>query len=112
MRFLIQLIVTVAVCFLLQYFLPWWTMAIGAFAVGYLVKNKGYVSFLAGLVSVSFLWLGMAYYIDVSTDSILSEKVNRLLPVNSFLLTALVGGLVGGFAALTGSLLKIMNSPD
>ena len=112
MRFLIQLIVTAAVCFLLQYFLPWWTMAVGAFTVGYFIRNKGYVSFLAGLVGVSLLWLGMAYYIDVSTDSILTEKINRLLPVNSFLMTALVGGLVGGLAALTGSLLKIMNSPD
>jgi hypothetical protein len=48
----------------------------------------------------------MAYYIDSSTHSILTEKVNKLLPLNSFLLTALIGGLIGGFSALTGAFAK------
>jgi hypothetical protein len=48
----------------------------------------------------------MAFYIDQTTHSILTEKVNKLLPLNSLLITTLIGGLVGGFAALTGALLK------
>jgi hypothetical protein len=106
MKFAIQIIVTIIVCFLLQTFLPWWTMAIGAFVIGYTLGNNGYVSFAAGFLAVGLLWLGMAFYVDQSTHSILTEKVNRLLPLNSFILTTLIGGLVGGFAALTGSLLK------
>lgn len=106
MKFVIQIIATIIVCFLLQTFLPWWSMAVGSFAIGYALANKGYVSFTAGFLAVGLLWLGMAYYIDQSTNSILTEKVNRLLPLNSFILTALIGGLVGGFAALTGALLK------
>jgi hypothetical protein len=47
-----------------------------------------------------------AFYLDFKTDSILTAKVNQLLPINAFLLTALVGALVGGFAALTGTLFK------
>lgn len=73
-----------------------------AFAVG----NKSGVSFAAGFVGVGILWFGMAFYIDQATHSILTEKVNKLLPLNSFVLTTLIGGLVGGFAALTGALLK------
>lgn len=106
MKFVIQIITTIIACFLLQTFLPWWTMAIGAFVIGYILANKGYVSFTAGFLAVGLLWLGMAFYIDQSTHSILTEKVNRLLPLNSFILTTLIGGLVGGFAALTGALLK------
>jgi hypothetical protein len=106
MKFVIQIIATIIVCFLLQTFLPWWTMAIGAFTVGYILANKGYVSFAAGFLAVGLLWLGMAFYIDQSTYSILTEKINRLLPLNSFILTTLIGGFVGGFAALTGALLK------
>ena len=106
MRFLIQLSVTMVVCFILQYFLPWWTMAIGAGVAGSLFGNKSYVSFFAGLLGVTVLWLGMSFYIDSATHSILTEKVNKLLPLNVFLLTGLIGGLVGGLAALTGSLLK------
>lgn len=106
MKFLIQLLITIVVCFILQSFLPWWTMAVGAFTVAYLVGNKGFPSFLAGFIAVAILWLGMAFYIDALTNSILTEKINRLLPINAFVATLIVGGLVGGFASLTGALMK------
>ncbi len=105
MKFLYQTIITTALAFVLQLFLPWWTMAIAAAGVGYYFNIKGLLSFSAGFLGVGLLWLGMAMFIDVSTHSILTEKINRILPLNSFLLTTLIGGLVGGFAALTGSLL-------
>jgi hypothetical protein len=106
MKFLIQLLVTSVVCFALQSFLPWWTMAVGAFTVAYLMGNKGFPSFLAGFLGVAVLWVGMAYYIDALTHSILTEKINRLLPINAFVVTLIVGGLVGGFASLTGSMMR------
>jgi hypothetical protein len=106
MKFGIQLLATVIICFILQSFLPWWTMAVGAFAVAYLMGNKGFPSFLAGFLGVAVLWIGMAFYIDALSNSILTEKINRLLPINAFLATLIVGGLVGGFASLTGSLTR------
>ena len=106
MKFLYQLIATMILSFILQNFLPWWTMAIGAAALGYFFGNKGFVSFLIGFLGVGLLWLGMAMFIDVSTQSILTEKINKILPLNVFILTTLVGGLVGGLASLTGSLLN------
>ena len=106
MKFALQFILTIIVCFVLQSFLPWWTLAIGAFAVAYFSGNKSYLSFAAGFLGVAILWLGMAYYIDSSTHSILTEKVNKLLPLNSFVLTGLIGGLIGGLSALTGALAK------
>lgn len=106
MKFLIHVIATVMIGFVLQSFLPWWTMAVGAFTVAYLLGNKGLPSFVAGFCGVALLWVGMAFYIDALTHSILTEKINRLLPLNAFVLTLLVGGLVGGFASLTGALLK------
>ncbi len=105
MKFLYQLIATIIISFLLQYFLPWWTMAIGTFALGYFFSNKGFISFCAGFLGVGILWLGMAMFIDASNQSILSEKINRLLPLNVFVLTTLIGGLVGGLASLAGTLL-------
>jgi hypothetical protein len=106
MKFLAQLFVTAIVCFVLQYFLPWWTMALGAFAMGYLFNNSGLISFFAGLLGVALLWFAMASSIDRMTDSILTEKITNLIGLNVLLLTTLVGGLVGGFAALTGAMLK------
>ena len=57
-------------------------------------------------VAVALLWFGLSLYIDANTQSILTEKVSQLFPVNLFVLTTLIGGLVGGFASMTGSLLK------
>jgi hypothetical protein len=108
MNFMKQSLFTGALCLLLQYFLPWWTLVIGAFLGGYLFGRKGRVSFLAGLLGVGMLWLLTALWIDIQTQSILTEKIARLLlvknPVLLFLVTALIGGLPGGFAALTGTL--------
>ncbi|HTH56353.1 MAG TPA: hypothetical protein VL728_09925 [Cyclobacteriaceae bacterium] len=106
MKFLYQTVATIIGCFAVQYFLPWWTMAIIAFAFGYLFQNKGVVSFTSGFIGVGLLWFLVAYQIDAASHSILTEKINRIFPLNVFILTVIVGGLVGGFAALTGSLMN------
>ncbi|MCU0420871.1 MAG: hypothetical protein MUC38_14560 [Cyclobacteriaceae bacterium] len=104
MKFLIQLLVTAAVCALLQTFFPWWSLAVGCVAVGYGFDNGGFRSFAAGFLAVGLLWVGLSAFIDFQTASILTQKINRLLPVNAFLLTGMIGALVGGFASLTGAL--------
>ena len=81
-------------------------MAIGAVTVSYWYGNKSLQSFIVGFIATGLLWFGVAFYIDTSTHSILTEKVNKLLPLNSFLITTMVGGLVGGMASLTGAILK------
>jgi hypothetical protein len=106
MKFTLQTLATIAGCFLIQYFLPWWTMALVALVVGYIFHNRGTVSFTAGFLGAGLLWLAMAYYMDFATHSILTEKVSKLFPLNVFVMTAVIGGLVGGFAALTGTLLR------
>ena len=110
MNFLKQTLFTIAICFVLQYFLPWWTLVLGAMGAGFWFNNKGWVSFLAGLAGVGILWYVTAMVIDSQTQSILTEKVARLFPTKTpallFLITAIIGGLPGGFAALTGSLLR------
>ena len=106
MKFIIHMAVTIVTCFILQSFMPWWSMAVGCFVVAYFMGNKGLVSFGVGFLAVGLLWFGFAFYLDVVTNSILTEKINRLLPINSFALTILIGGLVGGFSSLTGSLLR------
>jgi cell division protein FtsX len=81
-------------------------MAIGAFLVGFVFSNSGFKSFLSGFIAIGLLWLGLALYVDNATHSILTEKISQLFPLNLFVLTTLIGGLVGGFASMTGALLK------
>jgi hypothetical protein len=56
------------------------------------------------------LWFIHAFIIDLQASAPLAEKIARLLMVQNkillFLLTAVIGGLVGGFATLSGALLK------
>ena len=106
MKFLYQTLATIIGCLVVQYFLPWWTIAIVAFGFGYYFNSKGAISFLSGFISVGILWLIMAYTIDASTKSILTEKINKLFPLNVYVLMIIVGGLVGGFAALTGAVMN------
>jgi cell division protein FtsX len=106
MKFALQTLVTLVGCSIVQYFLPWWTMAVIALMAGYVFHNGGTVSFAAGFLGAGALWLMVAYYMDYTTQSILTEKVNKLFPLNVLVMTPVIGGLVGGFAALTGTLMR------
>jgi hypothetical protein len=57
------------------------------------------------------LWGSMAWWIDYKNGSILSRKMAEVLPLGGstfsiIILTAFVGALVAGFAALAGNYLK------
>ena len=107
MKFVVQLIAIAASAFILELFMPWYGIAFAAFAMGYSLKTKA--NFLAGFLGIALLWLVKAWLIDASASAPLTEKVAAILTVNKtllFAITALIGGLIGGFAALSGSLLK------
>ncbi|HEX8060261.1 MAG TPA: hypothetical protein VF473_04960 [Cyclobacteriaceae bacterium] len=109
MKFVAHVIVIMMISLVMQLFLPWWTMAVGAFATGLVFRQSGLLSFLAGLLGVGLLWFGMADYLHLSTNGILSEKVAAIFPTQTvgalLLVTGLIGGLVGGFASMTGGLI-------
>ncbi|HEY3401784.1 MAG TPA: hypothetical protein VGK59_00265 [Ohtaekwangia sp.] len=110
MKFIIQVIAIIITAYILELFAPWYAIAIAAFACGYSVKSNA--NFLAGFSGIAMLWLFKMWITDLnaSENLNLAEAVSRIFPLNSkillFLVTALIGGLVGGAAALTGSLLK------
>lgn len=107
MKFLIQLILIAIAAFLLELFMPWWCIAIAAAAGGYALKSKA--NFLAGLLGIALLWLIKAWLLDSSSAAPLAERVAAIFSLNKpllMLVTALIGGLVGGFAAMAGAALK------
>lgn len=109
MKLLTHIVVVLLLSWLLQTFLPWWTMAVGAFATGLFFRHGGFKSFVAGLIGVGLLWFAMAYYLDSSTNSILSSKVANIFPTKTvgllMLVTAFIGGIVGGLASMTGGII-------
>ena len=108
-KFFISTILIIIIGFLSQLFFPWWTIAIIATLIGFLFKfDNSLWSFLAGFLGVLLLWSGYAAYLDIENAHILSERMGNLFGNISssgvIYLTGLIGGLVGGFFAMTGAL--------
>jgi hypothetical protein len=108
MKFIIQLVSIAVLAFILEIFFPWWSIAISAFLLGYGFKSNA--NFFAGFLGIGLLWLGKAILIDLNASMPLAENVAAILMLKSkvllMLATAVIGGLVGGFASLSGSLLR------
>jgi hypothetical protein len=111
MKFLTAILLTALLAFIAGLYLPWWSIAIIAFAVAALVHQKPAKAFFAGFFGLFIIWGGLAFWIDMKNNHVLSKKVAELLPLGGssiaiILVTAFVGGLVAGFAALSGSYLR------
>src|SRR4051812_48572077 len=111
MKVLLSVLLTAALSFLAGLFLPWWSIALIAFAVALLIPQRIPTAFLSGFLGIFLFWGGLALWIDTGNEGILSRKIAELLPLGGeslllILVTALVGGLVGGFAAMSGSSLR------
>ena len=110
MKLLVSVILTALLSFIGGLYLPWWSIAIAAFIAALLIPVTGGRAFLAGFLGIFILWALLAWWIDMKNEGILSKKVAEIFPLggSSFLLilvTAFIGALVGGFAALSGSYL-------
>ena len=111
MRLLLAVLLTALLSFIAGLFLPWWSIAPIAFLVALLLGLGVGRSFLAGFLGVFLLWAVLALWIDIKNNSVLSSKMAQLFPLGGssillILVTAFVGALVGGFAAMAGGSLR------
>ena len=108
MRFPVQILVIIILAFFLELFLPWWSVAIAAFAGGLLINTRS--NFLGGFLAIGLLWIGKALISDLSTDSDLADRVARIFMLHNkavlLFVIFLLSGVVGGFAAMTGGALR------
>lgn len=92
--------------FNLQLILPWWVLAVVAFALAFWLAPKAGVAFWAGFGGIALGWLGLSLFFHLRNEGLLTSRVATLFtlphPLLLLLVTALVGGLVGGLASLTG----------
>jgi hypothetical protein len=110
-KFLVSVVLIALLSFVCGLFLPWWTISLVAFLVSALIPLKPLQAFFAGFLAIFLLWGGLAWGIDWMNNSILSAKIAAILPLGGsvialILVTAFIGALVGGGAAITGSFLK------
>ena len=116
MKLLIATILTALLSFIAGIYIPlWWFFAVVALLVALLIHQRGGKAFLAGFLALFILWFVLAFWIDTANGGILSVKIASLLPLGGskwllMIFTAVIGGLVAGFAALSGSYLRSTSS--
>jgi len=111
MKFITSLILTALLSFAACLYLPWWSIAPIAFAIAVVIHQKPVKAFFSGFLALFLLWGGLSFWISRANEHILAHKISLLVLKmdNPYLLmgaTALIGGLVAGFAALSGSFLR------
>lgn len=112
MKFFTATVLTALLSFVAGIYIPlWWFFAVVSFLVAVLVHQKVAKAFFSGFLGLFILWGGLAYWIDMKNEGILSSKIAGLLPLGGsslllIIVTAILGGLVAGFAALGGSCLR------
>ena len=104
---MIQIVFIALISLLAQFVLPWWSLAIVAFLTCFWRSPSPGKAFLYGFVGVALVWFGYALLIHVRTGGIFTGRMSELLfkANNSSILlivTAVLGGLVGGLAGLSG----------
>lgn len=108
MRFIVSLILTAGLSYVLCLFMPWWSIAIAAFAVAAFIPQRGFASFITGFIALLLLWVTLSWMINAANHEILAHRVSMLVfkndnPFLLILVTSLVGAIVAGFAAWAGS---------
>jgi hypothetical protein len=108
MRFLLATLLTTTLSFIAGIYLPWWSIAIISFLVAILISQPIGRGFLSGFSGIFILWGFLSFWIDLKNKGILSNKIAQVIPLGGssillILITALLGALVGGFAAMAGS---------
>jgi hypothetical protein len=112
MKFFLSVIVTSLLAFIAGIYLPWWSIAIVAFAVALVMQLKISSAFLSAFIGIFLLWCLIAVWIDIKNGSLLSNKIAQLFPLGGssvllIIVTGLIGGLVAGFAAMAGASISI-----
>ena len=111
MKFVAAYLLIILLSFAGGLFFPWWIIAIAAFIVTAFIPMRPAAAFAIGAAALATLWGGMALIIDSQNQHVLAARIASVLPLGGspvylILVTAFIGLLVGGAAALSGSLFR------
>lgn len=111
MKFIVAILLTALLSFAGALFFDWWIIAIAAFIVAVCIPQRPFAAFAAGFLALFILWGSQSFYIDMRNGHLLATKIASVLPLGGsyiaiIIVTATIGALVAGLAALTGSYLR------
>jgi hypothetical protein len=96
--------------------MPWWSIALAGFIVGFSMPQRPILAFLAGFTALFISWIGLAGWISLQNGHILAKRMSSLLlqqeqPMLLLLATAIIGAFVGGVSTWSGSLVRRLFAP-
>jgi hypothetical protein len=108
MKSIVAILLTALLNFFLGIYFPWWFVAVAAFIAALLVIQKPSSAFLSGFFGIFLCWVIIAWSRNSSNEGILGSKIAEILPFQGSVLllilaSALIAGVVGGFAAMSAS---------
>ena len=111
MKFFLSIVLIAILSAAACIYLPWWSIALAAFAASAAIPQKPVQAFAAGFIALFLLWGLLSWYISSNNSHLLAHKVSLLIlkadnPNLLILVTALLGALVGGLGALSGSFVR------
>lgn len=111
MKFFISLLLIAILSFVACLYFPWWSIAVIAFAVIAFIPQKPVAAFLCGFAAIFIFWAALSFFISSNNDHVLAHKVSLIIlktdsPFWLVFATAMIGGLVAGFAGLTASFIR------
>ncbi len=107
---ILTIIIFVSVGALLSLYFSWYAYAIAFGLLAYLM-NLQQKPFLIGFISGGLMWLLSAIWVAQTNPSSLPQKMASVLPLGGktwliYVLTMLIGGVMGGIWTLVGSKLR------
>ena len=116
MKFISAFFLTALLSFAACLYLPWWSIAVVAFIVAAIIPQHPGKAFVAAFLALFLLWGGISFVISNNNEHLLAHKVSVLIlkmdnPYALIAVTAAIGALVAGFAAVSGSFIRKKSTP-
>jgi hypothetical protein len=107
MLFFIILISSLVVSFVL----PWWIVAIISFLSALFIAKTSAHAFWSAFAAIFIVWTVMALFKSVPNNHMLATRMAHVFPLGGhwmilLLITAIIGGLVAGMAAMSAHLIR------
>ena len=104
---MISILLIALLSLLAQLILPWWSIALVAFAFCFGRPTSGGRAFLYSFLGVGLVWLIYALFQHIQSGDILTSRMSEVMklpasPVYLLAITPLLGGLAAGLAGLAG----------
>lgn len=112
MKLIFRIILIAASTYFLSALGPWWLPMILTSVICALIYSNGLSAFIAGFVGVGAVWFTYSYFLDLQSNSFLTNKVVELFPFDDktlmLILSGVIGGVAGGLAGITGNSFRLL----